>query len=161
MGKEITHITKLFRKQNLEGAFKTKNNIGKVLNMNKVALQRTKYEISGVYQFRCPGCNLVYTGQTGRQFKIRYYKHLLAFNNNNNNNNNNYYYYALAQYVIKMGVPWETLMTSPEKVNTLEKYSTHLETNRDTKINDKNTVLKNRFFDILIHCESGRGLKRC
>ena len=96
MGKEVTHITKLFSKQNLEGAFKTKNNNGKVLNMNKVALQRTKYEISGVYQFRWPDCNLVYTGQTGWQFKIRYHKHLLAFN---------YYYYysALAEYVIKNG----------------------------------------------------------
>jgi hypothetical protein len=60
-----------------------------------------------------------------------------------------------------MDVPWETLMTSPEKVNTLEKYRIYLETNRDTQINDKNIVLKNRIFDILIHCESGRGLKRC
>jgi hypothetical protein len=102
VGKEVTHITKIFRKQNLEGAFKTKNNIRKVLSMNKVALQRTKYEISGVYQLRCPDCNLVYIGQTGRQFKIRYHEHLLAFNYYYYY----YYYYALAQYVIKMDVPW-------------------------------------------------------
>ena len=51
VGKEVAHITKLFRKQNLESAFKTNSNVGKVLNMNKVTLQRTKYEISGVYQF--------------------------------------------------------------------------------------------------------------
>jgi len=31
-------------------AFKTDNDIGKVLSMNKVDLQRTKYENSGVYQ---------------------------------------------------------------------------------------------------------------
>jgi hypothetical protein len=66
--------------------------------MNEVALQRTKYEISGVYQLRCPDFNLVLTGQTGRQFKIRYHEELLAFNNNNN-----YYYSALAQYAIKNG----------------------------------------------------------
>jgi len=58
-----------------------------------------------------------------------------------------------------MDVPWETLMTLPEKVNTMEKYNIWkpIETNKSTK----NTVLRNRIFDILIHCESGRRLKRC
>jgi len=60
-----------------------------------------------------------------------------------------------------MDVPWETFMTLPEKVNTMEKYNIYLETNRDKQINDKNTVLRNRIFDILIHCESDRRLKRC
>jgi len=31
----------------------------------------------------------------------------------------------------------------------MEKYNIYLETNRDTQINDKNTVLRNRVFDIL------------
>ena len=174
MGKEVTHITKLFRKQNLEGAFKTKNSICNVLNMNKVALQRTKYEISGVYQLRCPDCNLVYTGQTGRQFRIRYHEQLLDFNNNNNNNNYYYYYYnyyyyyyyyyycccsALAQYVIKNG----RAMGNIDDITRKGKYYGevhHLETNRVTQIKDKNTVLRNRIFDILMHYESGRWLKR-
>ena len=122
MGKEVTHITKLFRKQNLEGAFKTRNDIGKVLNMNKVALHQTKYEISGVYQLRCPDCNLVYTGQTGRQFKIRCHEHLLAFDDDDDDNSNS----TIAQYVIKMEVSWETLMTTSEKVITMEKYNIYL-----------------------------------
>jgi hypothetical protein len=45
--KKSTQVTKLLRKQSFEGAFKTKNNIGKVLNMNRVALQRTQYANSG------------------------------------------------------------------------------------------------------------------
>jgi hypothetical protein len=58
-----------------------------------------------------------------------------------------------------MDVPWKTLMTSPEKVNMMEKYYIYLETNRGTQINDKNAVLRNRIFDILIHYETSRGQK--
>jgi len=75
------------KEQNLGVAFKTKNTIGKVLNVKKIDLPRTKYENSSVYRHRCLDCNFVHTGQTGRQFKIRYNEQLLAFNNNNNNNN--------------------------------------------------------------------------
>jgi hypothetical protein len=53
-------------KNKLGLAFRTDNDIGKVLNMNKVDLQRTKYENSGVYQDRCSVCNFVTPG-TGRQ----------------------------------------------------------------------------------------------
>jgi hypothetical protein len=60
-----------------------------------------------------------------------------------------------------MDVSGETLMTSPEKVNTMVNYYICLETNRDTQVNVTNTLLMNRIFDILVHFESGRGLKRC
>jgi hypothetical protein len=100
-GESFTHFRKLFKKQNLGVAFETKNTTGKVLNVKKVYLQRTKYENSSVYRHRCLDCNFGYNGQTGRQFKIRYNEHFLHFNNNNNNNNNNNS--ALAQYLIKDG----------------------------------------------------------
>jgi hypothetical protein len=157
VGKEVTHNMKLFRKQNLEGAFKNKNNIGKVLNIKKVAFQRTEYEFSGVYQLRCPDCNLVYTGQTGRQFKVRYHEHL-------------WHLLLLLLLLLllclspvrnKIGPVMGNIDDITRKRNRMEKYNVYLETNRDKQINDKNTVLRNRIFDILIHCESGRGLKRC
>jgi len=50
---------------------------------------------SGVYQHRCQGCPLVYTGQTGRQFEVRYKEHTLAYKNNYNS--------AYAKHLINYG----------------------------------------------------------
>ena len=38
-----------------------------------------------------------------------------------------------------------------ECLDTMEKYYIYLETYRGTQIDDKNTVLRNRIFDTLIH----------
>jgi hypothetical protein len=65
-------------------AFKTENDIGNVLNMNKVDLQRTKYENSGVYQDRCSLCNLVYTSHRHDVMST----FLVALKNEINNSNN-------------------------------------------------------------------------
>jgi len=59
-------------------ALKTKN-IGKVLIRNKDKQKFQKYQSSGAYQLWCQDCLLVYTGQTGGQFHIRFKEHALAY----------------------------------------------------------------------------------
>lgn len=39
---------------------------------------------SGVYKLKCPDCDAVYVGQTGRTFEIRYKEHLRSFRLNKN-----------------------------------------------------------------------------
>jgi hypothetical protein len=69
------------KKKQLGVAFKAENDIGKILNMNTVDLQRTKYENSGVFQDRCPVCDLVHT--THRRDIVSTF--VVAHKNNNSN----------------------------------------------------------------------------
>jgi len=40
---------------------------------------RSKYDNSGIYQLTCPTCSMKYTGQTGRQFRVRFQEHFRDF----------------------------------------------------------------------------------
>jgi len=79
VGKEVHHISKFLKKQDLSVTHKPNSNIGRVLNRNNDINKRPKYLNSGVYQLWCRDCSLVYTGQTGSQFHVRYKEHALAF----------------------------------------------------------------------------------
>jgi len=48
------------------------NNTGRILSRNKETYRYSKFHNNGEYQLSCPNCPLIYTGQTGRQFPIRY-----------------------------------------------------------------------------------------
>jgi hypothetical protein len=64
-------------------AFKTRNT---TQNIVKPRPQIEKYGRNGVYQIKCMDFPLIYVGQTGRIFCIRYKRHKLAIINNNINN---------------------------------------------------------------------------
>jgi len=60
-------------------AYKTKNNIGRVLNTTADINKRPKYLNSGVYQLHCQDFPLVYTRQTGRKFQVMVKEYALAY----------------------------------------------------------------------------------
>lgn len=85
-----------FLKQNLGVAYKTKNNIGRVLNTTADINKRPKYLNSGLYQLHCQNFPLVYTRQTGRKFQVMVEEYALAYKNN-------YSRWSYAQHLINHG----------------------------------------------------------
>jgi hypothetical protein len=71
-------ITKIFKNTNVKVTFGTNNTIGKLLT-TRYEHNQSKYENNGIYQLTCPTCNKKYTGQTGRQFRIRFQEHFRDF----------------------------------------------------------------------------------
>ena len=63
-------------------AYKTKNNIGRILNRTANINKSPKYLNSGVYQLHCQDFPLVYNGQTGRKFQVMVEEYALAYKNN-------------------------------------------------------------------------------
>jgi hypothetical protein len=131
-------------------ALKTKN-IRKVLNRKKDKQKFQKYQSSGAYQLWCQDCLLVYTGQKGEQFQIRFNEHALAYKNNLSNS-------AYAQRLIYCGHSLghtEDIMdviftTHKEKhLDTVEKYHIYQKTEKGIEINDRSTITKNTIFDVI------------
>jgi hypothetical protein len=152
VGKEVYHVTKLFKKLNVGFAFKTDNNLGKCLSKLHGSTTYSKYQNSGVYQLQCPDCSLGYTGQTGRRFKIRYRQHPLSCRIGDNKSTS-------AQHVIKndhnMGKTEDIMKvvykkTKSRHLDKMGKYYKYKETKKGTQINDKNMVMKNRIFDTVV-----------
>ena len=71
----------MFRNTNVKAAFTTDNTLSKHL-MIKQETPLNKYEKCGIYQLTYPDCEMKYTGQTGRPFKVRYQEHLRDFTYN-------------------------------------------------------------------------------
>ena len=65
----MTAITTAFSNTNLRIAYSTNNTFEKLLTARHQQ-PKYKYERCGIYQITCPTCNMKYTGQTGRLFKI-------------------------------------------------------------------------------------------
>ena len=63
--KGTSMVTKLFKNTNVKVAYRTKNNLEKLLIPQKTP-KRDKYEKSGVYQLECLTCHKIYIGQTDR-----------------------------------------------------------------------------------------------
>jgi hypothetical protein len=80
-GKETKFITKLFKNTSIKPAFKTTNTLKKHLFPKRNIID--KYEYPGIYTLKCMDCPRQYIGQTGRNFKTRYYKeHTRDIHNN-------------------------------------------------------------------------------
>jgi len=71
-------VNKLFKNTNVKVAYRTKNNLGKLLKPHKT-LKPDKYEKSGVYQLERLTYHKTYIGQTGRPFRVRYREHYNDF----------------------------------------------------------------------------------
>ena len=70
-------IKNLFRKTNLKVAFRDNNTIQNLLKYKQQILDI--YTQFGEYKLKCPDCNNVYVGQTGRSFQVRFNEHKNAF----------------------------------------------------------------------------------
>ena len=78
VGRETRDVTKIFKNTNVKVTFGTENTIGKLLTTWHEHT-RIKYDNSGIYQLTCPTCSMKYTGQTGRQFRVRFQEHFRDF----------------------------------------------------------------------------------
>ena len=78
-----TMISTLIPNISVKVTYRTKNNLGKLLKPHNIP-EPNKYEKNGVYQLECLTCNKVYTGQTGRPFRVRYREHYDDFKYSNN-----------------------------------------------------------------------------
>lgn len=99
----------------------------------------------GTYQHRCQGCPLVYTGQTGRKFQVRYIEHALAYKNNYNS--------AYAKHLINYGNSLVHMEDITDIIFTKHKGNTlillkvlyiYRETAIGIQINDKSTITGNK-----------------
>lgn len=75
-------ISKTLSKNKIKTAFRTNNNLGKLIKNNKS--KPNKLTKSGVYLLECGSCPKMYIGQTGRSFKTRIKEHESSFLKNNN-----------------------------------------------------------------------------
>jgi hypothetical protein len=95
IGRETRHITKLFKNTSLKVAYTTKNNLGKLLEMQKTQ-KPNKFNKNGVYQLTCPMCHKKYVGQTGRLFHVRFRERYRDYKYANNKS-------KFAQHIIEEG----------------------------------------------------------
>jgi hypothetical protein len=80
-GSEVLSVTRCVKKYNINIAFKTNTNtfntLGKVLTKGlRKSNDSDAFEKCGVYKSKCGSCSGVYEGQTGRNFKTRFKKHI-------------------------------------------------------------------------------------
>ena len=150
IGKETRFITKLFKNTNVRVAFTTSNTIGKHLTTEKTPIN--KYDKSGVYQLTCPDCNMKYTGQTGRPFKVRFQEHLRDFKYNNNKSKFAQHLLENRHAIGNMEDIMEIVHTTTKgkKLDALENFYIYKETIDGNQINEKSTVKGNELFDTII-----------
>jgi hypothetical protein len=83
MGRETRYITKLFKKYNLNIAWRTNNTLEQHLTNSKH--RKDIYHRCGVYKMKCMECGGAYIGLTGRNFRVRYKEHIRGIRNNKTN----------------------------------------------------------------------------
>jgi len=144
-------VTKLLKNTNVKIAYKTKNNLGKLLKPQNIP-KTDKYEKKGIYQLECLTCHRKYTGQAGQPFHIRYREHYNDFKYVNNRS-------TFAQRVIKEGHsfgPMNEIMNiihherKGKMLDTLEKFYIYRENKNENQINDRLTVQNNPIFETVI-----------
>ena len=152
MGRETRLITKLFRNTNIKIAHITNNNLGKLLDMQRIIKAKNKFDRNGVYQLTCPTCHKKYIGQTGQPFHIQFREHYRDYKYVNNKS-------KFAQHVLEEGHSFGpinkimAILNIAKKggmLDTLEKFYIFRETQHGNQINDKLTVQSNPIFEALI-----------
>lgn len=79
VGKHNNTLAKFFKQEEVNIAYRTKNNLGRYIKNNKD--RNNKENNSGVYKLNCGTCNKIYIGQSGRTFKKRILEHKNSFKN--------------------------------------------------------------------------------
>lgn len=77
MGKSTYKLAKFFKKHNIAIAFRTRNNLGRILQNN--TNESSPLDKQGVYKLTCT-CQHSYIGQTGRKIKTRFREHMRDYN---------------------------------------------------------------------------------
>jgi hypothetical protein len=157
-GKETRAITKAFKNTSLKIAYSTNNSVRKLLTARQQK-PKCKYEKCGIYQITCPTCNMKYTGQTERPFKIRFQEYFRDFKYGNGKS-------SFVQHLMDnkhvIG-PMKDIMDivhiakKGRIMDTLEKFYIFRETKLNNQINDKLTVKPNIIFETIIRHDHYRG----
>jgi hypothetical protein len=144
----------------VEIAFTTNNTIEKLLT-TKQDTTTNKYDRSGVYQLKCPTCDMKYTGQTGRPFKTRFKEHMRDFKYNNQKSKFAQHLLDSQHSIGKMENIMDIMhiMNKGKMMDTVEKYYIYKETKINNQINDRLTIQPNIIFDTIVQQDTHRGLR--
>jgi hypothetical protein len=150
-GREPSIITKLFRHTDLRIAYKTNNNLRKLLTPRHNVQDTDIYNQSSAYQLTCTTCNKKYIGQTSRSFKTRFKEHQQDHKYNRRKSlyakhlSENNHSFPNTESSIKI------LHTARKGrlLNTIENFYIHKETVANNQLNDKMTK-PNPIFDAII-----------
>jgi hypothetical protein len=83
---ENTFVIKLFKNTTIIISYKTKNTIGKLLDLKKKKKKEEateKYNKNCINVLECPDRGKRYLGQPGRSLRIRFKEHVLSYKNQN------------------------------------------------------------------------------
>jgi hypothetical protein len=150
-GKKTRIITKLFRHTQVKVAFTTNNNLITRLQHNRTD-DKNKYTKSGVYKLKCPTCNKIYVGQTGRPFSVSYREHKHDFKYMIHKS-------KFAQHLLEEHHPFDTMENVMEVIrfankgrmmDTIEKFYIYDAPRKGTQINDRLTVQRNPIFEAIL-----------
>jgi hypothetical protein len=153
MGKETRYITKLFRKYNLNIAWRTNNTLEQHLTNPKH--KKDIYDCCGVYKMKSIDCEGAYIGQTGRNFRVRYKEHIRDIRNNKTNT-------GYANHILKAkhtyGPLEDTLQVlhiqnKGPHLNTLERFHIYKEQKTGTILNDNHMDHYNPIFEFMTTCK--------
>lgn len=124
-------------------AYKTKNNIRRILSRTADIYKCPKYLNSGVYQLHCQDFPLVYTGQTGRKFQVMVEEYALAYKNNYSSL---FYAQHLINHRHSLGHMEDVMAVifTTHKERHLDTVERCQKTKKRVPINDKSTVTKNK-----------------
>ena len=150
VGRETSYITNLFKKTELNVAFRAKNTIGHLLTHKQ--LSPDKFSLSGVYKLTSPDCNKGYIGQTGRKFATRFQEHKKAFRGHCQNSSFADHLDKEAHSFGHMQDIMQILEYSRKgaHLNTLERFHIHTEAAKNNHLNEGHTLYPNAIFDTLL-----------
>jgi len=155
VGRETRAVTKIFKNTNIKVTFGTDNTIGKLLT-TRHEHTRSKYDNSGI----CPTCSMKYTGQTRRQFRVRFQEHFRDFKYGNGKSRFAAHLLGNKHSIGPMENIMETLDTTGKgrMMDTLERFYIFRETKINNQINDRLTIKPNIIFETIVQKDPQRGL---
>jgi hypothetical protein len=77
----IRQVMNIFKNMNIKISFCTSNTVYKLEHTKQN--EQHKYQSSGIYNIKCLTCNKAYVGQTRRNLKLRFCKHITYIKTNN------------------------------------------------------------------------------
>jgi len=150
VGRETSYITNLFKKTELNVAFRTKNPIGNLLTHIHPAPD--KFSLSGVYKLTCPDCNRAYIGQTGSKFSTRFKEHEKPFRSHSHTS-------SFAKHLDKEALSFGHMHDIMQiihyrrkgaNLNTLQRFHIHTEAATNNHLNEGHNIYPNTTFNTLL-----------
>jgi len=153
IGKETTYIPNLFRRTDINVAFRTNNTNYNGLSPTHHTTDKYEYTQSGVYKLTCPDCNKTYVGQTGRSFPARYKENKRAFRHNSHTLK---FAQHMNEYAHSFGTIHDTMQIlqyhkKSTHLNTIERYYIHSEFAANNHLNDSQNIFLNPIFEDILN----------